>query len=58
MFDPYDSPLLLPPSDGYYEVWTRGTDSQGRMQPHAAANWNPQGYGANPINRIRVLVDS
>ena len=23
-----------------------------------AANWNPQGYGANPINRIRVLVES
>ena len=23
-----------------------------------AANWNPQGYGANPINRIRVLVAS
>lgn len=44
------------PSDGYYEVWYRATDSQGRMQPHAAANWNPQGYGANPISRIAVLV--
>jgi sulfite oxidase len=44
------------PSDGYYEVWTRGTDSRGRMQPHVAGNWNPQGYGANPMHRIAVLI--
>ncbi len=44
------------PADGYYEIWYRATDSEGRMQPHAAANWNPQGYGANPISRAAVLV--
>ena len=44
------------PSDGYYEVWYRATDSEGRMQPHLAANWNPQGYGANPISRAAILV--
>ena len=44
------------PSDGYFEVWTRATDSRGTMQPHAAANWNPQGYGANPFHRVAVLV--
>jgi sulfite oxidase len=44
------------PSDGYFELWYRATDSGGRMQPHAAANWNPQGYGANPISRAAVLV--
>jgi sulfite oxidase len=44
------------PSDGYFEVWSRATNSDGAMQPHAAGNWNPQGYGANPINRIAVLV--
>lgn len=44
------------PSDGYYEVWYRATDSDGRMQPHAAANWNPQGYGANPVSRVAILV--
>lgn len=44
------------PSDGYYEVWYRATDSEGRMQPFAAANWNPQGYGANPISRAAILV--
>ena len=44
------------PSDGYFEIWYRATDSEGRMQPHAAPNWNPQGYGANPISRAAVLV--
>lgn len=44
------------PSDGYFEVWYRATDSQGRMQPHVAGNWNPQGYGANPISRVAILV--
>lgn len=44
------------PSDGYYEVWVRATDSANRMQPHFAGGWNPQGYGANPMHRIAVLV--
>ena len=44
------------PADGYYEIWYRATDSRGAMQPHAAANWNPQGYAANPISRAAVLV--
>lgn len=44
------------PTDGYYEIWVRATDSAGRMQPHLAGGWNPQGYGANPMHRIAVLV--
>ena len=44
------------PSDGYYEIWTRGTDTRGVSQPFVAGFWNPQGYGANPMHRIRVLV--
>ena len=44
------------PSDGYYEIWTRGTDSKGAMQPHQAGFWNPQGYGGNAMHRIAVLV--
>ncbi len=44
------------PSDGYFEIWYRATDSRGRMQPHVAGNWNPQGYGANPISRAAILV--
>jgi DMSO/TMAO reductase YedYZ molybdopterin-dependent catalytic subunit len=44
------------PSDGYYEIWVRGTDAKGRMQPHVAGLWNPQGYGGNAMQRIAVLV--
>jgi len=44
------------PSDGYFELWVRATDKNGIAQPVVAPNWNPQGYGANPINRIAVLV--
>jgi DMSO/TMAO reductase YedYZ molybdopterin-dependent catalytic subunit len=44
------------PSDGYYELWARATDSQGRAQPHLAGNWNPQGYGGNALHRVAVLV--
>jgi sulfite oxidase len=48
--------VLRLPSDGYYEVWVRATDSAGRAQPHAAGTWNPGGYAANPMHRIAVLV--
>jgi DMSO/TMAO reductase YedYZ molybdopterin-dependent catalytic subunit len=44
------------PSDGYFELWARATDQDGVMQPHVAGNWNPQGYGANPMHRVAVLV--
>jgi DMSO/TMAO reductase YedYZ molybdopterin-dependent catalytic subunit len=44
------------PSDGYFEVWSRATDSDGKTQPHIAGNWNPQGYGGNQMHRIAVLV--
>ena len=44
------------PSDGYYEIWARATDSRGVMQPHSPANWNPQGYGGNAMHRVAVLV--
>lgn len=48
--------VLTLPSDGYFEVWHRATDDRGRMQPHAPANWNPQGYGGNMIGRAAILV--
>ena len=44
------------PSQGYFELWVRATDSRGLAQPHVATNWNPQGYGANPLHRVAVLV--
>jgi sulfite oxidase len=46
------------PSTGYYEVWSRATDSAGKIQPFAASNWNPQGYGANPVTSVRVLAEA
>lgn len=44
------------PSDGYFELWVRATDGKGKAQPHVAGGWNPQGYGANPMHRVAVLV--
>jgi sulfite oxidase len=46
------------PSAGYYEIWSKATDSKGTTQPFQAANWNPQGYGGNPVSRIAVLAES
>src|SRR5262245_27883802 len=58
--NPYDwqrwTATVKLPSDGYYEIWTRATDSRGVVQPHIAGNWNPQGYGGNPMHRIAILV--
>ena len=44
------------PEDGYYEIWSRATDETGAMQPHIAGNWNPSGYGGNPMHRVAVLI--
>ncbi len=44
------------PRDGYFEIWYRATDSNGGCSRMSPANWNPQGYGANPISRVAVLV--
>jgi DMSO/TMAO reductase YedYZ molybdopterin-dependent catalytic subunit len=43
------------PMHGYYEVWARATDDQGRMQPFAIA-WNPKGYLNNSMHRVAVRV--
>ncbi|MGF1447067.1 MAG: sulfite oxidase [Pikeienuella sp.] len=44
------------PQAGYYEVWTRATDAEGRMQPVTTPGWNPRGYGNNMVHRIAVLA--
>jgi sulfite oxidase len=58
--NPYDwhrwTATVRVPSEGYYEIWTRATDSKGIMQPHIAGNWNPQGYGANPMHRVAIKI--
>lgn len=42
---------------GAHEIWSRATDSEGKIQPNEAQGWNPQGYGANPVHRIRIVVN-
>jgi len=44
-------------ASGAQELWSRATDSAGKVQPNEAQGWNPQGYGANPVHRIRIFVD-
>jgi DMSO/TMAO reductase YedYZ molybdopterin-dependent catalytic subunit len=44
-------------STGSNEIWSRATDSAGKTQPNEALGWNPHGYGANPVHRIRVFVN-
>ena len=44
------------PERGYYEVWARATDSQGKMQPMVVPGWNPKGYLNNACHRIAVKV--
>jgi DMSO/TMAO reductase YedYZ molybdopterin-dependent catalytic subunit len=43
------------PKAGYYEVWSRATDSDGVSQPFAIA-WNPKGYLNNSMHRIALRV--
>ena len=50
------SATLKLPSEGYYEIWSRATDERGVSQPHVTGNWNPQGYGGNPLHRVAVRV--
>ncbi len=42
------------PQDGYYEVWAKATDSEGKSQPLVVPGWNPRGYLNNACHRIAV----
>ncbi|GAA5194730.1 sulfite oxidase [Ferrimonas gelatinilytica] len=44
------------PEPGYYEVWARATDSNGKAQPTILPGWNPKGYLNNACHRIAVQV--
>ncbi|MEO0779509.1 MAG: sulfite oxidase [Bacteroidota bacterium] len=44
------------PQTGYYEVWARARDSEGRQQPMLLPGWNPKGYLNNACHRIAVKV--
>lgn len=42
------------PEPGYYEIWARAMDEQGRSQPMVVPGWNPRGYLNNACHRIAV----
>jgi len=44
------------PKPGYYEVWARATDINGKAQPMILPGWNPKGYLNNACHRIAVKV--
>jgi len=44
------------PQVGYYEIWARAVDRQGRGQPMVVPGWNPKGYLNNACHRIGVQV--
>ena len=44
------------PENGYYEIWAKATDSQGKSQPMVLPGWNPKGYLNNACHRIAVKI--
>ena len=44
------------PQPGYYEIWARAMDTQGRSQPLVIPGWNPRGYLNHTAHRIAVQV--
>ncbi len=44
------------PEPGYYEVWARARDTEGRMQPPLPPGWNPKGYLNNMQHRIALFA--
>lgn len=44
------------PEPGYFEVWARAIDENGKSQPIVLPAWNPRGYLNNACHRIAVSV--
>ncbi|RDV28938.1 molybdopterin containing oxidoreductase [Alteromonas aestuariivivens] len=42
--------------EGYYEIWAKAEDQNGRTQPMVLPGWNPKGYLNNACHRIAVSV--
>jgi len=42
------------PEFGYYEVWAKAIDENGKGQPMILPGWNPKGYLNNACHRIAV----
>lgn len=41
---------------GYYEIWAKAIDSEGKAQPMVLPGWNPKGYLNNACHRIAIKV--
>lgn len=46
-----------PGKAGDYVLWSRATDSQGRVQPENAV-WNPSGYLYNAYDQVKIHVQA
>jgi sulfite oxidase len=46
-----------PSNAGEYQILSRATDNQGRVQPDTAA-WNPSGYLYNVVDKVSVHVET
>lgn len=44
------------PQKGYYELWARAVDDDGRSQPMVLPAWNPEGYLNNTCHRIALKI--
>lgn len=51
----FDAKLRFP-QQGYYEVWAKAVDKQGKAQPMVLPGWNPKGYLNNACHRIALKV--
>jgi len=45
------------PERGYYEVWAKATNSNGKSQSMIVPGWNPKGYLNNACHRIAIKVN-
>ena len=50
------STAIAIPTPGYYEIWARAVDENGRSQPVVLPGWNPRGYLNNACHRIALAV--
>ena len=50
------STTIAIPTPGYYEIWARAVDDNGRSQPAVLPGWNPRGYLNNACHRVALAV--
>lgn len=48
------SAQIILPMSGYFEIWARAVDENGKSQPMVLPGWNPRGYLNNACHRIAV----